>query len=580
MKIRTWIAGYFLAMLLCGINSYLTLKVGVIEEGVCITALLYAGTLILMRVKISSEELALVATMGSAGGAFGFIANFYAAFYLIGQPMTFWQMVIFSLLTSMLGLVTNIPLRQLYIVEESLPWPGSQAAIATMNILGGNEGKKQTIILFVFTALSFIYVFGSQILELAKMPALTYFGFLGLSASTIGLGIAWSPFIIGVGLWIGTRVGIGFLVAAILLTLFAPIIAQVDPGKPPHQFIWPGVMFMVTYGLTDLLMQWKTTIRAFQSVFSTRKSDRFNKKLDEVMSAKQFYILTAAVMLALTIFMYYSFNVPVHLTIIMAIFGAGIFNLIATRASAETAFNPIRIMSVMLQGVCAMFGGAPTAVNLSGAGFASGSIGQSSVLTSDNFFGRHFGVSAKQQWWLQLLVLIPITLVSVFVFMKISTIYVVGGDTLSSPIAKMWASMARMFGGELGSLPKMAIESMWIGGIAGILLSFGNAWVNKSLADAEGIKKLILGLTPHPFGIGIGLILPIYYSIAFFFGAILLCEIIPRLFKTDENTLYSVASAGLVGEGIASLIGAIMVASGLVKPILEFFTLHLPWMIK
>lgn len=587
MKLRTWIAGYFLAMLLCGINSYLTLKVGVIEEGVCITALLYAGALILMRTKIVSEELALVATMGSAGGAFGFIANFYAAFCLIGHPMSFWQMVTFSVLTSMVGLLAAPFLRQLYIVEEPLSWAGSKPAIATIDALSGTQGRKQVVILYVFIVLAFVYVFTSQILELKWTPAITFLGILGFStvtAAKIGLGICWSPFIIGVGVWIGTRIGVGFLVAGITLTIFSPLIGQIYPDHKPQEFIWPGVSFLVSYGLTELALEWRTCLKALQSVFAKRKGENFDKKLDETMPSKHLIILAIVVLVATIIYMKTVFNIPPYLVLIMTVFGL-VLVLIATRAQADSAFNPVRIMAVMLQGMCAACGGAATAINLSAAGFAAGSIGSAGILTGDNYFGRHYKIPAKQQWWLQIAVLLPIAMVSAYVFTNLVTVYQIGSEALSSPIAKLWAETARTLGGEMGSLPKYTKESIWICSIAGVLFMLVNTIVGKMMSNASGIKKFILKFTPHPLGIGLGLILPIYYSFAFFFGAILLCEIVPGVFKmfrkeVDENSLYSIASAGVVGEGIASLLGAIMIAAGIVKPILGFLTQYLPWLVK
>src|SRR5215467_5474012 len=79
-------AGFLLAILLCAINSYLTLSFGVIEEGPTIAALFFFAFVSLARLGVSKTELVIVATMGSAGGSLGFIANFYAAKAMIGSP--------------------------------------------------------------------------------------------------------------------------------------------------------------------------------------------------------------------------------------------------------------------------------------------------------------------------------------------------------------------------------------------------------------------------------------------------------------------------------------------------------------
>ena len=74
---RSFIAGFILSLVLCGVNSYLTLSFGVIEEGPTIAALFFFAFFFLSSTKIQTSEMAIVATMGSAGGSLGFITNFF-----------------------------------------------------------------------------------------------------------------------------------------------------------------------------------------------------------------------------------------------------------------------------------------------------------------------------------------------------------------------------------------------------------------------------------------------------------------------------------------------------------------------
>jgi uncharacterized oligopeptide transporter (OPT) family protein len=87
---RSLIAGFVLALVLCGVNSYLTLSFGVIEEGPTIAALFFFAFFFLSRTKIIPAEMVIVATMGSAGGSLGFISNFFAARAMTGEPYTFY----------------------------------------------------------------------------------------------------------------------------------------------------------------------------------------------------------------------------------------------------------------------------------------------------------------------------------------------------------------------------------------------------------------------------------------------------------------------------------------------------------
>ena len=57
---RALIAGFILAMLLCGMNSYLTLSFGVIEEGPTIAALFFFAIFFVSKLPITVTEMVIV----------------------------------------------------------------------------------------------------------------------------------------------------------------------------------------------------------------------------------------------------------------------------------------------------------------------------------------------------------------------------------------------------------------------------------------------------------------------------------------------------------------------------------------
>src|ERR1044071_9456619 len=118
--IRSVFAGLVLSIVLCAMNSYLTLSFGVIEEGPTIAALFFFAVFFLSRAKITTTEMVIVATMSSAGGSLGFISNFFAAKVMTGAPYSVLDMVLFGTVTSLVGLVTVIPLRQILVLRENL----------------------------------------------------------------------------------------------------------------------------------------------------------------------------------------------------------------------------------------------------------------------------------------------------------------------------------------------------------------------------------------------------------------------------------------------------------------------------
>lgn len=563
LTLRSWVWGLLLALVMCSANTVLTLKVGIIEEGAVVTLLLFMIAMMIGRAlfkadKVTKSEAVMVATMGSAGGSLAFIANFFAALHLAGEPMSLMQMMIFPIVTSAVGLVLAIPMRQLFVVTEPLPWPTAKVVVSAIDSVVDVEDSMQPRILGLFAILATVYVIWSEG-GMMGFPTISSIGLLGLGQ--FGFGIAWSPFILGAGYLIGLRVGWGFMVGALVLVGMAPFLPAEIQGSP-HKFIWPGVMALVTCGVTDLLLNGRTIIRALKSL--SPRNMRELESQDQIMSSKKLFALVGITILTAAIVLHIFFDIPWYMGIVGFLLGAIVFNMIATRAAGETAFNPVRVMGVMLQGAFAFMGGTSVATNLTGAGVASGAIGQTGVLTQDTAFGRHFKVPAKWQVLSQAAVLLPISMIVAVVYWLVTNAWEMGSSDLPAPIAIMWESMAKVFSGEQ-EFTQLEIYAMWIGGIAGVILALidkvAKTFIGKATKNEE---KSLWRFWPHSLGITLGMILPIPYDVAFFVGAIFLCYILPKTLKTDDDTLNTLAAAGIIGSGIGSLIVAILVVTGLI----------------
>jgi len=545
---RSLIAGFVLSLLLCAINSYLTLSFGVIEEGPTIAALFFFAFFFLSKVKITSTELVIVSTMGSAGGSLGFISNFYAAKVMAtGVPYTFWEMAGFSTVTSLLGLAFVIPLRDLLILKDDLPWPGSKAVASVIGALTNPAAdKKQPIYLFTATALFILFVVGNTDAGYGWWPDSTELGAL----AAVGGAIAWAPFAFGCGYLMGLRACFGFLVGAIVLMIMAP---HTPEPTVPSRYIWPGMGFLIASGLTSLALRWKVVASALGSLMSmTKKSDDD----DPIMSNKAFGILTLIAITATTLFSVLVLGLSVIIVVVLVLVGGLLQNIVATRAAAQAAFNPARVMGVLLQGACAAVGGTSAAVNLAGAGVVAGSGAQAGVLTGDLVYGRWLKVPSRWQFWAQMTTVIPCSLVAAWVFQGIMATKKVAldGGNLSAPVAKMWALTALIFDGQ-APMPPFAVEAMVIGAVIGIVYVLIETALEK--------KPSMLRFLPHSIGIGLGLVLWVPLSLSFFLGGILFVLVLGRGFKISELTLTTIAVACIVGEGIGGVMKPLLLMAGL-----------------
>lgn len=541
---RALIAGFFLSLLLCSVNSYLTLSFGVIEEGPTIAALFFFAFFFLSSNKINSSEMAIVATMGSAGGSLGFITNFYAAEAMAATPLTFWQMAGFSVVTSLVGLVFVIPLRQLLILKEKLPWPGSKAVESVIRALVEKGDPRQPYILLVTCVIMIAVVVLNDEDGYGIIPSGSAIPIAGLAA--YGTVIAWSPFAIGGAYLMGFRTCVGFLVGAIGLLVMAPHLPE---PSAPHHYVWPGIGFLVAAGVTQMALQGKTIALSMKSLFARGSTDDD----DPIMSSATFGVFTGFALIVAAAFSWFGLGLSFVITVLLIVVGGFLQNVIATRAAAQTAFNPARVMGILLQGVTALAGGHGAGQNLAGAGFVAGSGAQAGVLTGDLAYGRWLKVPSRWQFWTQLVTVVPCSLVSAWVFQQIlaqqgGSMSIEGGG-LSAPVAKMWAATALIFSGE-ADLPPFAYEALAIGGALGCIYVL--------FEQNEKLEKWL----PSSTGIGLGLVLHPSLGISFFLGG-LLFVIAERQFKIREVSLTTFAVGCIVAEGLGGVLKPLLALAGL-----------------
>jgi hypothetical protein len=270
------------------------------------------------------------------------------------------------------------------------------------------------------------------------------------------------------------------------------------------------------------------------------------------MTGRALVIFGVVVIIATLAYGVWVMSLSLPLLLMLIVVGGLIQNLIATRAAAQTAFNPARVMGVLLQGACALMGGSSANVNLAGAGFVAGSGAQAGVLTADLAYGRWFKVPSRWQYWMQLATVVPCSLVAAYVYTKIQAVSppMLEGGTLPAPVAKIWATTALIFDGRV-PLPAFAVEAMLIAGAVGVVYT---------LLETTKLGEKWL---PGSVGIGIGLVLPVSYDVSFFIGGFILWIVMGRWLKISEMTLTTICVGCIVAEGIGGVIKPILSMAGL-----------------
>lgn len=572
LTLRCLVAGGVLAIVLCAVNTYLTLRFGIIEEGAMIAAIffytaLYFAALLGRRLAgvrwlrvgpATAAEMVMVSTMGSAGGSLGFIANFFAAKAMTSKPYTITEMMLFAAVSGTFGVLSVIAFRYLLIVKDEelpadrqLPWVGAKVVKGVIDPLIGRGDPRQPKYLVVLTTAAALYVVGNES-GAGWLPERVQIAVLGLGG--FGVAVLLAPFAIGTSYIMGMRTVVGFVCGGVSLL----VISQYLPPPmraTPQLYLWPGVMFLVTSGLTALALRWRVIADALGSVVRLRGGDSSSGDDDPIMggSATLAVMVTGGV-LAVTV-LTTVFEVPLLITLVMIVVGGGLLNLIATRAYAQTAFNPVRVMGVLLQGISASLGGASVSTNLTGSGFIAGSGTQCTTLASDMYYGRQFRVPSRWQFWAQTVTVLACAVVSAltFDFINRTTPLSFDSNVLAAPAAKMWAVIGMLFDPASNQrLPPFAVESMWIAGAVGVAWAF--------VENSERLRRFV----PGSIGLGMGLVIHPSISLAFFAGGLLMWYLLRRLLKVPDATLSTIAIASIVGEGIGGLTQGILKAVGVI----------------
>jgi uncharacterized oligopeptide transporter (OPT) family protein len=553
LTLRAFIAGSVLAVFLCGVNSYLTLSFGVIEEGPTIAALIFFAFFFLAKRRITVSELVIVATMGSAGGSLGFITNFYAAKAMTGTPYTFWEMTLFAIVTSLVGLAFVIPLRELLVIREKLPWPGSKATAGIITALAEGGDRRQPAILLATVIAAMAYVVLNNDGGFGIFPDAIELPLFGLAA--YGAAIALSPFAVGGAYLMGFRTCVGFFFGGVTLLAMGAYLPDIPDPAAPHKYVWPGIAFLVSSGLTVMAVNWRVISESMSSLLRLKKVAAEGSADDDPTLEPRVFLIFSVVALAATLaFLVLGMGLSVALVLMLVVVGGFIQNIIATRAAAQTAFNPARVMGVLLQGLSSLMGGSAAAINLTGAGFVAGSGAQAGNLTGDMAYGRWFKIPSRWQFWTQFTTLIPCALVSAWVFTAIQeqkTLSLDGGD-LPAPVAKIWAASALIFEGS-SAMPAGATTAMLVAAALGVL------WVLLETRPA------IYAKIPCSIGFGLGLVLPVAYDFAFFFGGFLMWIIGRRVLKMSDLTLTTIAVGSIVAEGLGGVLKPVLAILGVIK---------------
>ncbi|CAN5701255.1 OPT family oligopeptide transporter [soil metagenome] len=520
-----------------------------------------------------------------------------------------WPVVaMWVFLTACLGVLLAIPMKRNMINRERLKFPSGVAAAVTLQSLY-SEGKEALVkarTLFVCAAIGgvlpllkdlglfVVYKGGKRVGREALIAGSSkvfdwlpqiHAGGKAYPLSAFNVKLDNSLVLIAAGAIIGLRATLSMMLGAIVLVWFvAPhaleaswtnalgnvVTAATAPNTAWKEIgIWIGAPMMVSHGLVSFLSQWRTVGRALGGMI--RKDPKMgpyrdpangeaeaeaayseaNVKKTEV-PIRWFAIGGSISAAGIVILAWRSFGIPLHLGL-LAVLLTFFLALVACRATGETDVTPTGAMGKIMQLSYGVLIPQSSTANLMTAAITSGSASASADLLNDLKSGYLLGANPRRQFVAQFAGIFSGTVATVLgYYALVPDARALTGENgkdpaFAAPAAQQWKAVAEIFKVGIKNLHPMAQHGIMIGVAIGV-----------SLALIEMAFPKVKTWLPSATGLGLGFVLPFYYPLAMFIGALIAAGAKKLSPQAAERFTVPVSSGIIAGESIVGVIVAIV----------------------
>jgi len=532
--VRSIVLGAIIGSVFAAANVYTGLKVAFIDGGAIAASLLAFAVFRFTRGRIGTlrgaTNLAQV-TASAAASAVGIVglAGPLPALHLTGLTIPTWAGILWGCLLGWFGIWAAFTLRGLLLDRARLPFPTGEATAGVIQSMdGGEEGPTHARLLVLLAVGVGVFTWlrdgpWHAVPSLWELPVTV----AGVAAGALGIGVSLSPLIAGTGGLVGRHVAASMVVGGALAWFgVIPRLAERRIVEPTFQgatewLVWPAVALLLSGVLTSF-------------VDDARKSGQIVRDGRAVWRelAAQSGMLWIGGALAAGIVVCGFFALGVHPLVTSAALGlALVFSLVCGRAAGETDVAPVGTAGTMTQLAVAtagirscLLGGAVAAGTAAGAAQGLWSLKASAVL----------GVARRPVAIAQIVGVLVGTCVAFPTFDLVVEAYGLGTQAMPAWGAQSWRATAEaVTRGD--AMPPFALQAFGLAALAGVglhLLARRRPWAPLS-----------------PIGVGIGLLVPLSFSITMLAGAVVL----HRAFGRRALTLAVVAGAGIAGESLTAV---------------------------
>jgi uncharacterized oligopeptide transporter (OPT) family protein len=579
---RAAVTGFCLGGILSATNLYVGAKTGW-TLGVGITSVILAFAMFKVLSRVGARDMTILENncMQSVATAAGYmtgplISGITAYMMVENRLLPWWQMLLFNVVLSLLGVLVAFPMKRRFINDEQQPFPEGRACGVVLDTLYSGSAavglfKAKALVVAAAGAGFLKLISGENIMKWIQTKLLGIKDFwhlpehldhfyykmvekgwvplprlAGVDIRQIGLSPTLDLAMIGAGGLMGVRAAASLFVGMVVnfvIVVPAMIAAGEIQPRPDGTFsrvhvlntwaLWWGIMIMVVAALTGLFAKPQVIVSAFKGMFAKRKEG--SDVLGHIELPIRVSVIGVPIIGILGVWMMHAwFGVgwgfgllAIPLIVVLA--------LIAANSTALTGITPTGSLSKIPQFLFGSLDPLRPATNLMTALMSVEVSSNSSNLLMDIKPGYMLGAKPRQQAVCHVIGIVAGAIASTPLFYALFLSEYGSGKTVAEamvtdqfgfPSAMQWKGVSDLvsavFSTGTSPIPQSAVWSMVIAGAVGLVF--------------ELVRTFSKGRFPlSPLAIGLGVVVPPDSTMAMFAGAVLF-ELMRRRYKNQPET--------------------------------------------
>lgn len=462
--------GLLMVVLFSAAAAYLGLKVGQVFEAAIPIAIIAVGLTGALGKKDSLSQNVIIQSIGGASGAVVAGAIFtLPAIYILGIDISFWQMVLSSLLGAFLGILFLIPFRKYFVKEMHGKYPFPEATATTQVLVNGEGGGAGAKTLVVSGLVGGLYDFAAATFGTwAETVSTTVSGWGQAIAdkAKVVLKLNTGAAVLGLGYIVGLKYALIICCGSFLVWLFIiPLIGYVMPDAGSAEVIFKdfarpiGIGGIAMAGIIGILKSSKvigSAVKLAAGEFSRKPGDSRQATERTQLDISMKNVVFAIALTLLAVFAFFAFGGVVD-NIWQALIGLAIvtviaflFTTVAANAIAIVGSNPVSGMTLMTLIIAAVIlvaaglkGNSGMAACLLIGGVVCTALSMAGSFITDLKIGYWTGVTPKtQEKWKFLGAAVAAATVCGVMLVLNKTYGFAGDSQLAAPQARAMAALA------------------------------------------------------------------------------------------------------------------------------------------